>query len=144
MQAAVKVGRVIDDLPQTVPRSAAVFDQDATMSGTATVSSQLYDRGQDQTQNMHYGTNYPATSMAFSNMAIPDLAAFSQGAMGASTYHMFDQHGTHDPHMQFTDNPSHMQFGTMPTDAEMNFMNQYTEHHDDGSGGPRGGRAGYG
>lgn len=150
IQASVKMGRVIDDLPQTLPRSAAAFNQDAMMPDTTMGTSQIYGRGQEHAQNMQYGTNYPATTMAFSNMPLPDLTAFSHGAMGAPAYHMFDQDGTHGPadmdpsQMQFTENPPHLQFGTMPTDAEMNFMNQYTDHQDDHTAGPRGGRSGFG
>ncbi|KAK5084619.1 hypothetical protein LTR05_005697 [Lithohypha guttulata] len=132
--AAVKMGRVIDDMPEVPPRTAGTTSDDTSMSGGTVTDSRLYDRSSGHNQAHQFGANYPATTMPYAAMNMSNMSAFVTAGSVNPFADIHDQYGPYpgasnlDPsQMHYSQSPPHMQYGSMPMEADMSFMNQYTE-----------------
>jgi len=131
--AAAKIGRSVEDIPDKPPRAAVHGADDVSMeTGSSSTQQGSYSQhGQD------YGSSFlPPTSMSMSGMPMPAMTGFLDSMTAYDQLYSMSG-GNIDP--------AHMQFSQGPTDAEMSFMDQFTEHRPDhlGQRGNHGGRLGF-
>lgn len=152
--AAQKMGRNIDDLPRQPPRSVSMLGDSTRMSGNTAIQRQQVGQASGQRQNQQYGAGFPSLTMPYTTMGMPDMTAYAAEGNLADPFGRYDQYyagGDYKANHMAYKQQDHMQFDAMdgmdgmPTDAEMNFMNQYTEQQEDhASRGTQGGRWGFG
>ncbi|KAK5954040.1 hypothetical protein OHC33_004611 [Knufia fluminis] len=151
--AVGKIGRTVDDLPSKPPRTAGPGSDDISM---ATGSSSTQDGyGHGHTHSHRHGVNpgyMPPTSMTTSGMGMGDMSGMPMSSLSGyndplSAYDQFmSMGGNVDPsQMQFSQSSTPVQFQQGPTDAEMSFMDQFTDSRSEHprQRGNQGGRSGF-
>jgi len=152
--AAKKVGHAIDDLPDKPPRGAH-STSDMSISSNNANQQQAYDRNVGHGHSS--GHNIPSsTSMTAPTYGLSSDMSGEYGFSGFDPMMQYDQYfpsssGIDPASMHYAQHSeqSGMQYDGIPTDAEMNFMNTFTEPyqsmvHITLGGGNRSGRSGFG
>jgi len=131
--AAAKIGRSVEDISDKPPRATTHATDDISMgTGSSSTTQGPYDQ-----HGQGYGSNFlPPTSMSMPGMSVPGIQGFLDPM---ATYDQFYSMGAENI------DPARMQFAQAPTDAEMSFMDQFTENRPDqlGQRGNHGGRQGF-
>lgn len=129
--AVEKVGRHINDLPDTPPRAASTYSDDTSMSGMTAIQGQSFSVGQAQP------SAFVDSTIDYSQMGIPDISRFvpdpSLGHFGQFDQILSAPGNLNPSHIPYQQNPGQLQYDPIATDAEINFMNQYTEQPEDPS-----------
>lgn len=152
--AARKVGGAIDDMPDKPPRAAGSMSEINMSSGTATRQPAYghgVGHGHGPSHNIPHSTSVPASAFT-----MPADVGGDYSFSGFDPLMQYDQYfpsgsGIDPASMHYGHNTGQggLQYDGVPTDAEMNFMNTFTEQDHDGSsnrrgGGSRSGRSGFG
>ena len=122
-EAATKIGRDVDDMASKPPRAAQLDSDDVSMR-IASSSTQHGSYGQVHGQS--YTPSYmPSTSVSMAGMGMHGLTSVLDPMTAYDQFYSMSGENV---------DPTQMQYSRVPTDAEMSFMDQFTENRADHAG----------